>query len=211
MRGKVCRPLNHMTCGPQPRRWWAACRSPRAAWCGYPPPTSVSKICHAFGYISVARPSFSVILSLFLNALHSVFRSDTCVDVTAYQRLDLPTGIQAQTAPVGRIRGISREFVLIAVQSLPILLLAEARGKRMASITIRNLDDDIKRRLRVRAAERGRSMEEEAREILREVVGDSRPPLNLARSLRARVTKAGGVDLDIPPRDPMREAPAFDA
>lgn len=81
----------------------------------------------------------------------------------------------------------------------------------MASITIRNLDDDIKRRLRVRAAERGRSMEEEAREILREVVGDSRPPLNLAHSLRARVTKAGGVDLDIPPRDPMREPPAFDA
>ena len=37
----------------------------------------------------------------------------------------------------------------------------------MASITIRNLDDGIKRRLRVRAAEHGRSMEEEAREILR--------------------------------------------
>ena len=32
----------------------------------------------------------------------------------------------------------------------------------MASITIRNLDDDVKKRLRVRAAERSRSMEEEA-------------------------------------------------
>ena len=41
----------------------------------------------------------------------------------------------------------------------------------MASITIRNLDDDIKQRLRVRAAEHGRSMEEEAREILREAPG----------------------------------------
>jgi len=40
----------------------------------------------------------------------------------------------------------------------------------MASITIRNLDDDVKRRLRVRAAEHGRSMEEEARDILRQVV-----------------------------------------
>jgi len=79
----------------------------------------------------------------------------------------------------------------------------------MASITIRNLDDGIKRRLRVRAAEHGRSMEEEAREILREVVGDLRPPLNLARSLRARVARTGGVDLDIPARDAMREAPAF--
>lgn len=33
----------------------------------------------------------------------------------------------------------------------------------MASITIRNLEDDIKQRLRVRAAEHGQSMEEEAR------------------------------------------------
>lgn len=80
----------------------------------------------------------------------------------------------------------------------------------MASITIRNLDDDIKRRLRVRAAEHGRSMEEEAREILRDVVGDTRPPLNLAHSLRARVAKIGGVDLDIPARDAMRNPPVFD-
>ena len=50
----------------------------------------------------------------------------------------------------------------------------------MASITIRNLDDGIKRRLRVRAAEHGRSMEEEAREILRQVVGETTPPNNLA-------------------------------
>ena len=41
----------------------------------------------------------------------------------------------------------------------------------MASITIRNLDDEVKHRLRVRAAWNGRSMEEEARLILREAVG----------------------------------------
>lgn len=80
----------------------------------------------------------------------------------------------------------------------------------MASITIRNLDDDIKRRLRVRAAEHGRSMEEEAREILRDVVGDTRPPMNLAQGLRARVARAGSVDLDIPARDAMRTPPSFD-
>lgn len=80
----------------------------------------------------------------------------------------------------------------------------------MASITIRNLDDGIKRRLRVRAAEHGRSMEEEAREILRDVVGDIRPPMNLAQRLRARVAGTGGVDLDIPARDPMRSPPTFD-
>ena len=37
----------------------------------------------------------------------------------------------------------------------------------MASITVRNLDDGLKRRLRIRAAENGRSMEQEARDILR--------------------------------------------
>lgn len=80
----------------------------------------------------------------------------------------------------------------------------------MASITIRNLDDDIKRRLRVRAAEHGRSMEEEAREILRQAVGDQHPPMNLAQRLRARVASTGGVDLEIPARDAMRNPPSFD-
>ena len=41
----------------------------------------------------------------------------------------------------------------------------------MASITVRNLDDGLKRRLRIRAAENGRSMEQEAREILRAGAG----------------------------------------
>lgn len=79
----------------------------------------------------------------------------------------------------------------------------------MASITIRNLDDEVKRRLRVRAAEHGRSMEEEAREILRQVVGQEKPAHNLAAAIRARVAPLGGVELDLPPREPMREPPAF--
>ena len=80
----------------------------------------------------------------------------------------------------------------------------------MASITIRNLDDEVKRRLRVRAAEHGRSMEEEAREILRQVVGQEKPAHNLAAAIRARVAPLGGVELDLPRREPMREPPAFD-
>ena len=51
----------------------------------------------------------------------------------------------------------------------------------MASITIRNLDDDIKHLLRVRAAEHGRSMEEEARDILRRVMGEIAPRAILRR------------------------------
>ena len=80
----------------------------------------------------------------------------------------------------------------------------------MASITIRNLDDEVKRRLRVRAAEHGRSMKEEAREILRQVVGQEKPAHNLAAAIRARVAPLGGVELDLPPREPMREPPEFD-
>ena len=40
----------------------------------------------------------------------------------------------------------------------------------MATLTIRNLDDAVRDRLRQRAAERGHSMEEEVRQILRQVV-----------------------------------------
>ena len=77
----------------------------------------------------------------------------------------------------------------------------------MASITIRNLDDDVKTRLRVRAAQHHRSMEEEARIILGDAVG--RKP-NLAEAIRARIAPLGGVDLELPPRGPGREPPSFD-
>ncbi len=79
----------------------------------------------------------------------------------------------------------------------------------MASITIRNLEDNIKQRLRVRAAEHGRSMEEEVRDILRRVMGEAAPPRNLAAAIRARVAPSGGVDLDLPVREPMRESSQF--
>lgn len=80
----------------------------------------------------------------------------------------------------------------------------------MASITIRNLDDDVKRRLRIRAAEHGRSMEEEAREILKLVVGESKPTHDLAAAIRARMSPLDGLELDIPVREAMREPPSFD-
>jgi antitoxin FitA len=40
----------------------------------------------------------------------------------------------------------------------------------MATLTIRNIDDSIKESLRVRAATRGHSMEEEARLILKQAM-----------------------------------------
>ena len=80
----------------------------------------------------------------------------------------------------------------------------------MASITIRKLDDDVKTRLRVRAAEHHRSMEEEARIILRDAVtGRSHGPRNLVTFTRQCFESIGGVELELPPRGPMRTPPDF--
>ncbi len=79
----------------------------------------------------------------------------------------------------------------------------------MASITIRNLDDEVKSKLRVRAATNGRSMEEEARTILREAVEREDSEKGLGTKLHKLFKPLGGVDLEIPPREPMREPPRF--
>ena len=79
----------------------------------------------------------------------------------------------------------------------------------MASITIRNLDEEIKQRLRVRAAESGRSMEEEVRDILRRVTDEGAPPRDLAAAIRARISPAERIDLDLPARPPIRKPPGF--
>ena len=79
----------------------------------------------------------------------------------------------------------------------------------MASIAIRNLDAVLKRRLRVRAAENGRLMEEEARDILRRAVGETLPPKDLGRAIHARFAPLGGVGLEFPERGPMRPPPDF--
>ena len=79
----------------------------------------------------------------------------------------------------------------------------------MASITIRNLDDDVKIRLRTRAAGNGRSMAEEVRLILREAVDREPEPENLANFVRECFAPFGGVEIELPPREPMREPPRF--
>lgn len=82
----------------------------------------------------------------------------------------------------------------------------------MATMTIRNLDDDLKTLLRLRAARHGQSMEEEARSILRaalagRVEDDSGAALYAA--IRARVEPLGGVELELPAREPQRDPPDF--
>ena len=82
----------------------------------------------------------------------------------------------------------------------------------MPTLTIRNLDPAVKDRLRVRAAEHGHSMEAEARQILKVALASDGPRTgrDLHERVRARFAALGGVDLDIPPRDPPREPPAFE-
>ncbi|HEX3662426.1 MAG TPA: hypothetical protein VHU89_13395 [Acidobacteriaceae bacterium] len=83
----------------------------------------------------------------------------------------------------------------------------------MASLTVRKLDDSVKARLRVLAAEHGRSMEEEARTILEIAVRAPHPEKtrNLYEAIRSSLAEAGiaGIDLEIAPRGPMREVVDF--
>jgi antitoxin FitA len=81
----------------------------------------------------------------------------------------------------------------------------------MAAITIRQLEDSTKTRLRVRAAMNGRSMEEEAREILRQALSHTAVgEHNLPESIRRRFAPFGGVDLKLPSRTSIKAPPNFD-
>ena len=78
----------------------------------------------------------------------------------------------------------------------------------MAAITIRNLDDASKERLRVRAAQNGRSMEAEARAILEAAVANPYAGLNIAQAFRKLSLEFGGLDdLKIPSREEPNKKP----
>jgi len=81
-------------------------------------------------------------------------------------------------------------------------------GDTLANLTIRNLDEDTKARLRIRAAVQGHSMEEEARAILRRAVGgvNGQQLWALSRELFAGDQ---GVSLQLPERGPDRSGPDF--
>jgi plasmid stability protein len=78
----------------------------------------------------------------------------------------------------------------------------------MAAVSIRDLDDTVRERLRLRAARHGRSMEAEMRAILTAAVTDQSPGAGLFNALADRFAQLGGVELDLPARDtPPRAAP----
>lgn len=80
----------------------------------------------------------------------------------------------------------------------------------MATLTIRNLDDDVKTRLRIRAAHHDRSMEEEARRILGDALGASNSEseaVGLGSRIHRRFAELGGVELEPPQRTEAPRTP----
>jgi len=76
----------------------------------------------------------------------------------------------------------------------------------MPTLTIRNVPVETKKRLRIRAAEHGRSMEAELRAILEETLAE---PENMGQAIRRHFGALGGVELDLPERTPAGEPPDF--
>jgi plasmid stability protein len=84
---------------------------------------------------------------------------------------------------------------------------------KVDSITIRNIDDRLKERLQARAAVHGQSMEDEARDILRDVLQQGvsiSASANLYEAIRRVVEPLSGIEIGIPAREPIREAPRFE-
>lgn len=78
----------------------------------------------------------------------------------------------------------------------------------MAQVVVRQLEEDVKQRLKRRAERHGRSMEEEMREILRNAAREeSRPIAKLGTRIAARFNKVG-LDADLPELRGQRPRPA---
>jgi plasmid stability protein len=76
----------------------------------------------------------------------------------------------------------------------------------MATLHIRDLKDSVKERIRVRAAQHGRSMEAEARAILEEAAARQEPEEHLYLRVRRLVEKYGPLDIEIPEREGLTGA-----
>jgi plasmid stability protein len=81
----------------------------------------------------------------------------------------------------------------------------------MSTMTLRGLDEQLKQRLALRAASHGRSMEDEAHNILRTALAqEEEEGRSLVEAIRSRIEPFGGVNLQIAPREGMRDAPRLE-
>jgi plasmid stability protein len=111
----------------------------------------------------------------------------------AIRELDLYRWTQAD-------RSVRPTFFACAINAISAII------DGMASITIRKLAETTKRKLRMRAARHGRSMEHEAREILQSALTRTdEEPEDIGQAIRNIFGPLGGVELDIPPRGPIRD------
>ena len=88
-------------------------------------------------------------------------------------------------------------------------LLAKEAVVALAAVSIRNLDERVKERLRIRAARHGRSMEAEIRAILTDAVSEPGEAPGLLDAILDRFGELGGVELDIPARADRARAADF--
>jgi plasmid stability protein len=103
------------------------------------------------------------------------------------------------------MQSMNKMSALTNVQSL-------LRGAHVATMTIRNIDEQLEARLRLQAARHGHSMEDEAHDILRASLSvEPAQGGSLLAAIRARVSPLGGVELELPARDGIRPPPEFNA
>lgn len=130
---------------------------------------------------------------------------DTCIRPQAKLR---PLGPEPSQKKINKNRVLQCKLLLGQVAVIDIIEYNDFKCLEaiMASMTIRDIDDRLKARLRLRAAHHGHSMEEEAREILRTALSTPRSQNgSLVDCIRARIEPLGGIELQIAPREPIRE------
>jgi antitoxin FitA len=91
-----------------------------------------------------------------------------------------------------------------------IALMSLLQEVSMANLTIRNVDDATKQRLRMQAARHGVSMEEEVRRILKEALGPVEAPSGLGKRLRDRFANVAVEEFGVPKRHAPRSGPQWD-
>jgi plasmid stability protein len=90
------------------------------------------------------------------------------------------------------------------------MMAATTKEAPMASLTIPDLDDFLKSRLRIQAAVHGRSVEEEARDIIRDALTrEADEPNRLGTAIHELFKPLGGLELPESIKQPIREPPDF--
>jgi len=94
----------------------------------------------------------------------------------------------------------------LIANALLALAASHSPGVEMATLTIRDFDDDLKAALRVRAAEHGRSMEAEVREILRAALTRPTSQMGMATRIRRRFAGSDDLSIELPARAELPRA-----